>query len=117
MEHLFENTIGQSLLCGAIFIIAAVVLYIFPPKKINYIYGYRTASSMRSQERWDFSQKHGAKQLAFGGFIMVIISFAAKLYPVTNDYQTIAGIAITLAVLAYVLLSTERAIKTRFAKP
>jgi len=117
MENLFENTIGQSMLCGAIFIIAAAVLYLFPPKKINYIYGYRTASSMKSQDRWDFSQKHGAKQLALGGVLMVIISFAGKIYPVPNDYQTAAGIAITLAVVAYVLLSTERAIKKRFAKP
>lgn len=116
MENLFENIIGQSLLCGGIFIIAAAILYIFPPKKINYIYGYRTAASMRSQERWDFSQKHGAKQLALGGLILIIISFGGKLYAVPENYQTAVGVVITLVVVGFVLFSTEKAIKKRFAK-
>ena len=76
MEIFFNDTIGMVLLCGAIFIIAAAVLYLFPPKKRNFIYGYRTAASLRSQERWDFAQRYGAKQLAIGGALMIFISFA-----------------------------------------
>jgi len=114
MEEIFENTIGAALLTGAIFIIAAAVVYLFPPKKINIFYGYRTAASMKSQERWDFAQKYGARQLAIGGVLMVLVSFTGKIVAVHEASQTVTGILITLAAVAYIFITTERAIKNRF---
>ena len=114
MNDIFENTIGTALLCGAIFIIAAAVLYLFPPKKINYIYGYRTASSLKSQERWDFAQKHGARQLAIGGVLVIVVSFVGKIVYIPDASQNVTGILITLAGVAYVFVTTEKAIKNRF---
>ena len=40
-------------LSGGIFYLVALVLSKFPPKKINYFYGYRTKASMKSQESWN----------------------------------------------------------------
>jgi len=114
MEELFANTVGTSLLCGAIFIIAAAVLYIFPPKKINIIYGYRTGSSMKSKERWDFAQKYSAKQLAIGGALMILVSFIGKVIAIPDASQTVAGVLITLAAVAYIFITTEKAINKRF---
>ena len=114
MDEVFANTVGTALLCGAIFIIAAAVLYLFPPKKINFIYGYRTGSSMKSQERWDFAQKYGARQLAIGGALMVVVSFIGKVITIPDASQNVTGILITLAAVAYVFLTTEKAIKNRF---
>lgn len=117
MEDLFQNTVGQSLLCGAIFIIVAIVMYTFPPKKINNFYGYRTGSSMKSQEHWDFSQKYASIQMAKAGMLMILLSFLGKLYPLEeNVYQTAASIVIALAATIFLLLSTEKAIKKRFEK-
>ena len=45
-----------SLLLGGILIIIGRFMLAYPPKKINWIYGYRTPASMKSQERWDFAQ-------------------------------------------------------------
>lgn len=115
MEDIFENTIGQLLLCGAVLTIVAIIMYTFPPKKINNFYGYRTGSSMKSQERWDFSQKYSSMQMAKAGVFMILLSFLGKLYPLEeNIYQTAAGIAIALAAVVYMLFSTEKAIKKRF---
>jgi len=36
---------------GLIFILAGFIMLKFPPKKINSLYGYRTSSSMKNQER------------------------------------------------------------------
>ncbi|MDA0356796.1 MAG: SdpI family protein, partial [Bacteroidetes bacterium] len=45
---------------GLIFMLAGFIMLKLPPKKINSLYGYRTRSSMKNQERWDFSQKYSA---------------------------------------------------------
>jgi uncharacterized membrane protein len=55
-----------------IFSIAGIISYLFPPKKINGIYGYRTPRSMKNQENWDYAQKLGAKyMMLFGGIIFI----------------------------------------------
>ena len=66
-----ENVNQLPLLTGLIFIIAGFIMFRFPPKKINMFYGYRTISSMKSQERWDFSQLYSAKKLIYFGFVML----------------------------------------------
>ena len=48
-------------LSGGIFYLVALVLSKFPPKKINYFYGYRTKASMKSQESWNFAQNYTSK--------------------------------------------------------
>ena len=114
MEDFLENTIGIALLSGGFFILAAAIVYAFPPKKINYLYGYRTKASMKSQQRWDFSQKYAAIQMFRGGLFMVAVSFAGKMFAIPDDTQVIAGIVVMLVAVAYILLGTEWAIKKRF---
>ena len=52
-------------LSGGIFLLAGYIQFRFPPKKINHLYGYRTSTSMRSQECWDFAQTFSAKNVNF----------------------------------------------------
>ncbi len=44
-------------LIGAIFIIAGLIMLIFPPKKINSLYGYRTPRSMKKYRQLEFCSK------------------------------------------------------------
>ncbi|WP_425269344.1 SdpI family protein [Flavobacterium limicola] len=66
----------MPLLCGSIFIIVGFILYGYPPKKINYLYGYRTSSSMKNSEVWTFSQKYASVKMIQSGFILLVVSFA-----------------------------------------
>jgi len=59
----------------------------FPPKKINDLYGYRTARSMKSQEAWDMSNKLSAQLLMGAGALTCLaqvvfysIGMAAETY-------------------------------------
>ena len=56
-------------LIPAIFLIIGVIFYFKPPRRINYFVGYRTASSMSSQEAWEYAQKLTAK-----GFLILSVS-------------------------------------------
>ncbi|XQY92228.1 SdpI family protein [Metabacillus sp. HB246100] len=63
---------------GAVFFIAGMILYLFPPREINNIYGYRTSSSMRNIENWVKANKFCSRLLMIFGIIMLIFSFIFK---------------------------------------
>lgn len=48
---------GCSCLFPLFMVIFGYVEKHHPPKTINYVYGYRTTRSMRSQQSWDFAQR------------------------------------------------------------
>lgn len=64
-NHFFIITI----IFAVITLIAGAVLYIYPPRKINPLYGYKTKSSMKNQARWNFAQKYAAKLMLRIGLI------------------------------------------------
>ncbi|WP_296146249.1 SdpI family protein [uncultured Flavobacterium sp.] len=106
-----ENLNQLPLLTGSIFIIAGFVMYRFPPKKINILYGYRTMNSMKSQERWDFSQKYSSKELMkFGLFL-----FALSLLGLFNISEGIVNVIVVLFVFLPIL-TTEIALRRKFTK-
>ena len=105
-----ENINQLPLLTGSIFIIAGFIMYRFPPKKINMFYGYRTMNSMKSQERWDFSQKYSAKELMkFGGIILPFCLLGLLDLP-----ENYINIAVLFAVFIPIL-TTEIALRRRFS--
>jgi len=55
-------------------------MYKFPPKKINSIYGYRTASSMKNQLRWDFAQLYASKQMIKYGLLLSMVGLIGLVY-------------------------------------
>lgn len=108
----FESTLFSILiLVGGIFSITAILLYIFPPKKINYLYGYRTSSSMRSEERWHFAQRYSAIAMLQSGIGLMLISglglfvFFAEKTQLLFAYSCI-GLAVVL-----LFFRTESALK------
>jgi uncharacterized membrane protein len=109
MMNWIENLNQLPLLTGSIFIIAGFIMLRFPPKKINMFYGYRTISSMKSQERWDFSQKYSAKELMkFGGVILPFCLLGLLDFP-----EKYVNIIVILAVFVPIL-TTEIALRKKF---
>jgi uncharacterized membrane protein len=91
-------------------------MLLFPPKKINWLYGYRTASSMKSQERWDFAQCYAAKEIIkVGGFILLTASIGLVYEPNENISAAIVSVIILTATIV-LFVRVERAIKNRFSK-
>ena len=50
-------------LTGIIFYVAGFIQAKWPPKKINHFYGYRTSTSMRNQEIWEFAQQYSSDKI------------------------------------------------------
>jgi len=61
------------LLVGLIFLVLTFCLNVFPPKKINGTYGYRTAKAKKNQETWDFANNYSAKLFLYAAIVLVIL--------------------------------------------
>lgn len=68
----------EGLLFGAVLIIAGIILSLFPPKKINSLYGYRTSRSMRNKKNWDLANKYSSRLMIIFGIVILFISFVFK---------------------------------------
>ena len=102
--------------------VVGVVFWIYPPKKINGLYGYRTTRSRKSQETWDFAQRYSAKLMTIFGLAALIVAAAAHLFRnslcINSDYLMLYDICITLLLSIIVVLPpivlTELELRKRF---
>lgn len=104
------------LLSGTILFIVGLILMKYPPKKINSIYGYKTPSSMKSQERWDFAQKYASRELMNMGFFLSVTSLIGKLIQLDEQSTVWVGLAMTIFTVVLVIVKVEKAIKEKFGK-
>ena len=49
------DTFTYVLSVNGLLFLMSIVFYFFPPKKINYIYGYRTNRTMLNDDIWNFA--------------------------------------------------------------
>ncbi|MBD3583772.1 SdpI family protein [Flavobacterium selenitireducens] len=103
-----------SLACGIVFIGAAVIMLLFPPRKINDFYGYRTSTSKKSQERWDFAQRFSSWRMIEAGIVLTIVSIFLEYGQIAKEIGVVVGIALLIASCLYMFLRTESAIKKKF---
>lgn len=101
---------------GLIFILAGYVMLKFPPKNINSIYGYRTNSSMKNKERWDFAQTYSAMESIKLGALLSLIGILGLWYHPATAVAMFMGITLLALTVLALLLRVENAIKRKFEK-
>lgn len=103
-------------LSGGIFYLVSLVLSKFPPKKINYFYGYRTKASMKSQESWNFSQNYTSKKMKYISLYIFIIGAFSSFLNIELMWSLWLGIIISILMPVLVILEVEKELKTRYPK-
>ena len=110
----FDNPLFLlPIITGPILIIVGYIMLRWPPKNINALYGYRTKSSMKSQERWGFAQQFSAKEMIKVGFYYVLTSVLAFFQP-SETTGTLISLGIMIALMAFLIYNVETAIKNKF---
>lgn len=102
-------------------LISGMILYVFPPKQVNSILGYRTKRSMKNQESWDCANKFAGKIMMFFGVIYFVVVgvlylvFLKKGFLQTNE-NTIIIICVLLFVISFIttIVLVERKLKKVF---
>ncbi|MBL7973978.1 MAG: SdpI family protein [Candidatus Kapabacteria bacterium] len=99
---------------GVIFIVTGYITLKFPPKSVNWWYGYRTTNSMRSQEIWEYAQHYSSVEfMRLGGIqailgILVGFTVANEIFPVA--YLLVSCIACAIAGF----IRTESELRNKF---
>ena len=89
------------------------------PKKINYIYGYRTTMSMKNKDTWEFAHKFCGKLWFKCGLVLLPISVTPLIFVIHRSIDTIGSVGgivcfIQLVPLIGSIFPTEAALKKTF---
>lgn len=115
MNILFDNPLFLiPATSGLMFMIVGYIMLKFPPTKINSLYGYRTSSSMKNQERWDFSQKYAAIEMIKLAAVLTLSSIIGLVYYPEDTLAEILGLGFLILMVVILLLRVEKAIKNKF---
>lgn len=86
----------------------------YPPKKINYLYGYRTRRSMANQNIWEYANSVGAKMMIYLGIICFAISM--MLYFLEIKWKILISMFVLLLGLGFGMYWCETMINKFFDK-
>lgn len=91
------------------------------PKNINNTFGYRTSYAMKSQESWDFAQKHLGNLWFKAGRISLVLVFIVLsilfLYRENQNMIAMVGILTVVAEIGMMIamnLLVEKALRSNF---
>lgn len=100
---------------GLLFIILGCIMLRYPPKDINYMYGYRTKRSMKNQVNWDFAQKYSSKLMLKYGVFMCLIQLV--LFSIFHSLNSLNKIILSIVFIVFSVIlfiwSVEQKLKQR----
>ncbi len=115
MDVYIQNSLFfMPFLVGSIFVLTGWIMYKFPPKKINSLYGYRTSNSMKSIERWNFAQKYASKLMIYCGIFLIGSSVLGLIFKTTEGQGVLISSILMIASLILLIYKTEKAIIQNF---
>ncbi|MBQ3050079.1 MAG: SdpI family protein [Oscillospiraceae bacterium] len=89
------------------------------PKEINYVYGYRTARSMKNRDTWEFAHKHIGRLWVVIALIMLPLSVVPMLFVIGKSHDIIGTVNCAVMFLQLIplivpIFFTEAALKKAF---
>ena len=97
--------------CALLFILA-LVFQKFPPKKINWVYGYRTKRSMKNETIWKAANTYSLNLML--KFCVLSFLIPAFLYFLYDPYLLIITIILHTLLILSVFLYTEMYLEKHF---
>ncbi len=89
------------------------------PKEINYLFGYRTARSMKNEDTWCFAHGYIGRLWLIIGCVMLPLSIVPLLFCIDSDKDVIGTYGLGIMFIQLILLITpifftERALRRTF---
>ena len=102
-----------NFLPAALMAVITVIMFKFPPKKPNALYGYRTNRSMKSQQTWEFAQHRSIHYFTIISIILSISGFVMSMVTSLETSQIILYIGWTVLLVALIPM-IEKELKQNF---
>ena len=100
------------ILTSVLILITSLIYMIFPPRKINGIYGYRTNRSMKNQTNWIAANKLASFIFVIGSGILVVQRMVFLVFfPHSLKLNALSFIATLLIVAILTIVITEKQLK------
>ena len=96
-------------------IIGGLIWKKYPPKKINYLYGYRTSRSMKNQQTWDYANQIGPDMIIKTGFFLFLVAALSFWLYDTKTAVIISVIAMVVGLTLGIVIC-EMKLAQRFDK-
>ena len=97
---------------GPLLLVIAVLTKLFPPKKINSIYGYRTRRSMQSEDAWREANTYSSNAMIVLAVLVSIFQlFTYWLFEEPVALSLSAGFLVVGAIV--MIFRTERHLKSK----
>lgn len=110
MEFLISNGI-----VALVFLLGGAITFIFPPKKINHLYGYRTERSMKNIETWKAANRFASKIMMLASVDLFLIGLILYWADVKNENIWAAVTIVSVILVAVIIyLLTENYLKEKF---
>jgi len=115
MEVLFDKPFTIILLItGLLFLLSGFILKKYPPKSINWLYGYRTQRAMKGQEQWDFAQVLAGREMMRSGRILLYLGLAGTLLPISDEVAVAVSLVAVMVFAFLPVVRVEAALKKRY---
>ena len=103
----------SNLVIGPLLLILSLLFKAYPPKNRNWLYGYRTTRSMKSQETWDASNKYSVDLMIWISVITIICQVVTYLL-----FEPATALLISCSVMCILLVGifviVEKHLKENF---
>ena len=96
--------LAMGLLFPAVMILFGAVFTKTAPKKINYIFGYRTDMSMKNRDTWEFAHKYFGKLWFRLGLLLILITVIPMLFVIGNTQNFVAAVGLIVSFVNTVTL-------------
>ncbi|MEM7511054.1 MAG: SdpI family protein [Bacteroidota bacterium] len=104
------------MMVGIVYAVSGFLMQEYPAKKRNYLWGYATCSSMKSQDRWDFAQKYSPKLFINYGLGLIVLGLIENYFGAWLSADRIFRIAASALLILLPIIQTELELKKRFKK-
>ena len=108
-----------NLLIPAVMLVFGFLFTKKAPKNINYIFGYRTARSMKNENTWEFAHKYLGKIWVKTAFALSPVALVPMFFVIEKSKDTVGTVGMVIcyfevAVLLLSIIPAERALKKNF---
>jgi uncharacterized membrane protein len=106
--------LSPQLILSLVSVLAGFLFMKYPPQKINPLYGYRSARSMKSTEAWNYAQRASARRILLCGLAGMLIFIIISVLKFDEGIHGISMIATLVITIFYTFYSVERDLKKKF---
>lgn len=117
-----EHWIVGPQLIGLILLVMGNIQKRWPPKKINRVYGYRTQSSMKTQQHWDAANRFSARHMIKSGLVLIVTGLLCGIIMgfigVSDEvWMVVSGVLLVASAIGacvFLIIFTEKHLSNTF---